>query len=168
MTSATFCGSTSEAVRTWAGLTNMGLLVCGLMKHTNLVDIGRSSWVNAAAGTGHNTVWASLTHPHLKRRLKGPEGRVRGPLVPASFSCTLLPIMPRDGANLLSDVRVPVLTVVCEPCGRRERHDVERLARQYGWDAKLTDLLTDLVADGRKRGSANVCDRCKAVFERRG
>ena len=76
--------------------------------------------------------------------------------------------MPRDGANLLSDVRVPVLTVVCEPCGRRERHDVERLARHYGWDAKLTDLLTDLVADCRKRGSENVYDRCKAVFERRG
>jgi hypothetical protein len=26
--------------------------------------------------------------------------------------------MPRDGANLLSDIRVPVLTAVCEPCGR--------------------------------------------------
>ena len=35
--------------------------------------------------------------------------------------------MPRDGANILSNVRVPVLTVVCEPCGRRERYDVERL-----------------------------------------
>jgi hypothetical protein len=35
----------------------------------------------------------------------------------------------------------PVLSVVCEPCGQRERYDVERLTRQYGWDAKLTDLL---------------------------
>ena len=57
------------------------------------------------------------------------------------------PIMPRDGAQILSDVRVPVLTVVCEPCGRRERYDVERLTRQYGRDAKLTDLLPALVAD---------------------
>jgi hypothetical protein len=57
-----------------------------------------------------------------------------GDYVPASFSCTLLVIMPRDGANLLSDIRVPVLTVVCEPYGRRERYDVERLTRQYGWD----------------------------------
>jgi hypothetical protein len=46
--------------------------------------------------------------------------------------------MPRDGANILSEVRDPVLTVVCEPCGLRERYDVERLRRQYGWDAKLT------------------------------
>jgi hypothetical protein len=28
--------------------------------------------------------------------------------------------------------------------GRRERHDVERLTPQHGWDAKLTDLLTTL------------------------
>ena len=86
-------------------------------------------------------------------------------------SCFVLlysaPIMPRDGANLLSDVRVPVLTVVCEPCGRRERYDVERLTRQYGWDAKLPDLLARLTADCPKRGSVSVYDRCKAVFERR-
>ena len=50
-------------------------------------------------------------------------------------------IMPRDGALILSEVRVPVLSVVCAPCGRRERYDVERQTQQYGWDAKLTDLL---------------------------
>jgi hypothetical protein len=60
--------------------------------------------------------------------------------------------MPRDGANLLSDLRVPVLTVICDPYGRRERHDVERLIRQYGWDAKLTDLLGALTVDWTKRG----------------
>jgi hypothetical protein len=38
--------------------------------------------------------------------------------------------MPRD-AIFLSDMRrVAVLTVVCEPCGRRERYDVESLKRQ--------------------------------------
>jgi hypothetical protein len=72
------------------------------------------------------------------------------------------------GALILSEVRVPVLTVICEPCGRRERYDVERLTRQYGWDAKLTDLLPALVVDCPKRGSISVYDRCKAVFERRG
>jgi hypothetical protein len=72
-----------------------------------------------------------------------------------------------DGATLLSDVRVPVLTVVCEPCGRRERYDVERRMRQYGWDAKLTDLLAGLTADCPKRGSVSVYDRCKAVYETR-
>ena len=80
--------------------------------------------------------------------------------------------MPPDGALILSEVRVPVLTVVCEPCGRRDRYDVERLTRQYGWDAKLTDLLlAELTADCPKRGSSpkgsvSVYDRCKAVFER--
>jgi len=74
--------------------------------------------------------------------------------------------MPRDGAQTLSDLRVPVLSVVCEPCGRRERYDVVRLQAQYGWDAKLTNLLRALVADCPKRGSASVYERCKAVFER--
>jgi hypothetical protein len=40
-------------------------------------------------------------------------------------------IMPRD-AIFLSDVRGPVLTVIREACGRRERHDVESLKRQHG------------------------------------
>ena len=61
--------------------------------------------------------------------------------------------MPRDGAKTLSEVRVPVLSIVCAPCGRRERYDVERLQREYGWDAKLTDLLAALVADCPKRGA---------------
>jgi hypothetical protein len=74
----------------------------------------------------------------------------------------------RSHAMALSSVHQPVLTVVCEPCGRRERYDVERLMRQYGWDAKLTDLLPALVADCPKMRSVSVYDRCKAVFERRG
>jgi hypothetical protein len=74
-------------------------------------------------------------------------GLAENTCVPASFSSTLLATMPRDGAQTLSDVRVPVLSIVCEPCGRCERYDVERLTRQYGWDAKLTDLLPALVAD---------------------
>lgn len=76
--------------------------------------------------------------------------------------------MPRDGAQTLSEVLGPVLSIVCEPCGLRERYDVERLTRQYGWDAKLTDLLPALVAACPKRSSVSVYDRCKAVFERRG
>src|SRR3984957_16737313 len=72
------------------------------------------------------------------------------------------------GALVLSEVRVPVLSVVCEPCGQRERHDVERLMRQYGWDAKLTDLLPALVTDCPKRRSISVYDRWRAMFERRG
>jgi hypothetical protein len=69
--------------------------------------------------------------------------------------------------SILSDIRVPVLSVVCEPCGRRERYDVERLMRHNGRTAKLTDLLPALVADCPKRRWVSVYDRCKAVFERR-
>ena len=51
--------------------------------------------------------------------------------------------MPRDGALTLSDVRDPALSIVCEPCGRRETYDVARLMERHG-DAKLTDLLQTL------------------------
>jgi hypothetical protein len=40
--------------------------------------------------------------------------------------------------------------------------------RQYGWDAKLTDLLQALVVDCPERRSVSVYERCKAVYERRG
>jgi hypothetical protein len=107
--------------------------------------------------------------------LRGSLSQLRALNVPAygllAFplrSLVLCFTMPRDGAFTLSDVRSPVLTVVCDPCGRLERHDVEWLTRQYGWDAKLTDLLTELVADCPKRRAVSVYDRCKAVFERGG
>jgi hypothetical protein len=38
--------------------------------------------------------------------------------------------------------------------------------RQYGWDAKLTDLPPALTVDCPKRGSVSIHDRCKAVYER--
>ena len=70
--------------------------------------------------------------------------------------------MPHDGSLILSDVRAPTLTIVCEPCGRRGRYTVERLIAELG-DAKLTDLLATL-ADCQKGRSASVHDRCKAVY----
>jgi hypothetical protein len=56
----------------------------------------------------------------------------------------------------LSDVRVPVLTVVCEPRGRCERHDVESLKRRYSGHMKGPDLLSALVAD---------CPKQRSVYE---
>ena len=70
--------------------------------------------------------------------------------------------MLRDGSMILSDVRGPTLTIVCEPCGRRGRYKVERLMTEHG-DAKLTELLVTL-ADCPKR-SVSVHDRCEAVYE---
>jgi hypothetical protein len=70
--------------------------------------------------------------------------------------------MPRDGALILSDVRSPDLSILCEPCALRERYAVARLIDEHG-DAKLTDLLLRL-ADCHKARSASIHDRCKAVF----
>jgi hypothetical protein len=44
--------------------------------------------------------------------------------------------MPRDGSMILSDVRAPTLSIVCEPCGRRGSYSVTRLMEEHG-DAKL-------------------------------
>jgi hypothetical protein len=73
--------------------------------------------------------------------------------------------MPRDGSLILSDVQGPTLTIVCEPCGRRGRCNVERLVAKHG-DAKLLYLL-DTLTNCPKARSANIYDRCKARFDRR-
>jgi hypothetical protein len=73
--------------------------------------------------------------------------------------------MPRDGSIILSDVREPTLTIVCEPCGRRGVYSVARLMESHG-DVKLTDLLHTL-ADCHKARSAGVHDRCRAVYGQR-
>ena len=70
--------------------------------------------------------------------------------------------MPRDGSMILSDIRAPKLSIVCEPCGRRESYRVSKLMEQHG-DAKLTDLLQAL-ADCPRARSVNIHDRCKAVY----
>jgi hypothetical protein len=71
--------------------------------------------------------------------------------------------MPRDGTLTLSDVRSPTLSIVCAPCGRRGRYRVAWLIDQHG-DAKLTDLL-HILTECPKASSANIHDRCKAVYE---
>jgi hypothetical protein len=73
--------------------------------------------------------------------------------------------MPRDGAVVLSDLRNPTRSIVCEPCGRRGTYNVAGLMEQQHGDAKLTELLVTL-ADCQKARSASVYDRCKAVYER--
>jgi hypothetical protein len=71
--------------------------------------------------------------------------------------------MPKD-AFTLSDVRDRTLTVVCQPCGRRGRYNVERLMEKHG-DAKILYLLPTLT-NCPKAESANIYDRCKARFVR--
>jgi len=69
----------------------------------------------------------------------------------------------RDSAFTLSDLREPTLTVVCQPCGRRGRYNIERLMAKHG-DAKLLYLL-DTLTNCPKTQSANIYDRCKARYE---
>jgi hypothetical protein len=71
--------------------------------------------------------------------------------------------MPRGGSLTLADVRDQTLSIVCEPCGRRGRYNVERLMAEHG-DATLTDLLVAL-ANCEKARSLSIHDRCKAVYE---
>lgn len=72
--------------------------------------------------------------------------------------------MPRDGAMILSHVRDPMLTIVCKPCGRRGRYNVERLIAKHGVDVRLPELLT-ILANCQKARLFSICDRCKAVYE---
>jgi hypothetical protein len=62
--------------------------------------------------------------------------------------------MPRDGSMILSDARGPTLSIVCEPCSRRGRYNVDKLMAEHG-DAKLTDLLVTLANCGRRARSAS-------------
>jgi hypothetical protein len=71
--------------------------------------------------------------------------------------------MTRDGARTLSDLCQPMLTVICEPCGRRGRYSVAKLLEQNG-DAKLPSL-SEALTDCPKARSSSVYDRCKAVYE---
>jgi hypothetical protein len=69
--------------------------------------------------------------------------------------------MPKD-AFTLSDVREPTLTVVCQPCGRRGRYNVEGLMAKHG-DAKILFVLPALT-NCPKTQPANIYDRCKARY----
>jgi RNase P subunit RPR2 len=69
--------------------------------------------------------------------------------------------MPRDGSRILSDLH-PTVSIACDPCGWCERYPVAKLIDEHGAEAKLTDLLGELV-DCPKSRSTNIHDRCKAV-----
>jgi hypothetical protein len=73
--------------------------------------------------------------------------------------------MPRDRLTL-ADVRVPALTIVCEPYGRRGRYNVERLIAKHGVDVALPDLRV-ILDKCRKAQSFSIYDRCKVRFEER-
>jgi hypothetical protein len=68
-----------------------------------------------------------------------------GPFVLAPFSPPRYRAwMPKD-AFTLSDVREPTLTIVCQPCGRLGRYNVEGLMAKHG-DAKILFVLPALTS----------------------
>jgi hypothetical protein len=85
--------------------------------------------------------------------------RILAPFSPRGYR----PRMPKD-AFTLSDVREPTLTIVCEPCGRRGRYNVDRRIAKHG-DAKILYLLAELT-NCPKTQSTNIYDRCKVPYER--
>ena len=100
----------------------MGFLVCAWMKHTNLVDIGRSSLWGV-----QDTIQSG---PAARTLPQDAEGSVREPLR-SLFVLPILPPMPRDFITL-SDMPQAVLGITCDLCQRREQFDVEALKAQHG------------------------------------
>jgi hypothetical protein len=72
--------------------------------------------------------------------------------------------MPRDGAQTLSDLTAPRLTIACGQCGRRGSYSVARLIEQRG-DARLTDFLHEVTVDCQCKNAIGLHNRCGARFE---
>jgi hypothetical protein len=71
--------------------------------------------------------------------------------------------MPRD-AITLADVRSPTTEIVCEPCGRHGRYNVERLIAKHGTGVRLPDLKT-ILTNCKKAQLFSIYDRRKAKYE---
>lgn len=91
----------------------------------------------------------------------GNLGRSEATRLGAAFAA--FEIVPRDYLTLL-DVCGPTLTIVCEPCGRRGRYNVEKLIAKHGTDVRLPELLT-IIAACQEARSFSIYDRCKARYE---
>jgi hypothetical protein len=72
--------------------------------------------------------------------------------------------MPHDGSLTPRDLveKLAVLRVECQKCGRSGRYRVTTLAKQIGWDGKLTNWLYDLTKDCPRKNSAGLSDACGA------
>jgi hypothetical protein len=72
--------------------------------------------------------------------------------------------VPRDGATIFSDLagKLDVLAVECEKCGRAGKYRVDRLVRDLGRDAKLTDWLANITADCPRKLKPGYGDPCGA------
>ena len=71
----------------------------------------------------------------LSNFLRRGRDRARNPRPQPAGGFFAYKSMPRDGALILSDVREPTLTIVCERCGLHGRYNVKRLIAARGADA---------------------------------
>jgi hypothetical protein len=73
--------------------------------------------------------------------------------------------MPRDGSLTPADLvgKLDVLRVACSKCDRAGRYRVARLVEELGADAKLTDWLSKITADCRRKRRNNFGDQCAAL-----
>ena len=62
--------------------------------------------------------------------------------------------MPRDGAIIFRDlvVKLEMLNIECDKCGRRGRYRLDRLIARCGIDAKLFDWSVEISADCPQAG----------------
>jgi hypothetical protein len=72
--------------------------------------------------------------------------------------------MPRDGSLTPADLigKLDVLRVECAKCSRSGRYHVDRLMRELGPNAKLTDWLADITSDCPRKIANNYSDACGA------
>jgi hypothetical protein len=70
--------------------------------------------------------------------------------------------MPRAGAVVLSDLKTPVIWLVCDQCQRKGRYNVARLRAAHGDESLPT--LRERIANCPKQKSFSAYDRCHARF----
>jgi len=63
----------------------------------------------------------------------------------------------------ISPVKLDLLRVACDKCGRDGRYQVQRLINDRGRDGKIVDFLGQIRGDCPKKSARNNNDQCGAV-----
>jgi hypothetical protein len=74
-----------------------------------------------------------------------------------------IPDYPRD-AITLAHVREATIEIVCEPCQRRGRYNVERLIVKHRAGMRMTDLQATLANCLKGAQAFSIYDRCRARY----
>lgn len=77
-----------------------------------------------------------------------------------------MPRRPRpdnEGGPMLKDIRLPVIEIVCAPCGRRDLMERKALVERFGAGVSFSRLRRRL-AMGCERLCSGSGDRCETRF----